>query len=147
MTLLYINSMYGRPIKQILSIQKLSNSSSYFVEVTPYIRLSQKTAACAIGMSSVELSKRFKEATAGRKWPNRTLLKLDYKINNPNQTNLSKIQQQSMELWIEERQQLEERVFVDVDVACHSSFKFRHIEPQVKLVYYWKLNSTSSFDF
>jgi len=67
-------------------------------------------------MSSVEyFSKRFKEATAGRKWPNRNLLKLDKKISNlNNQTDsLSEIQQQSMDLWIEERQQLEERVFVD----------------------------------
>jgi len=113
----YHNSMYGRPIKQILSIQKLSNSSSNFVEVTPHIRLSQKNAASAIGMSTVELSKRFKEATAGRKWPHRTLLKLDNKINNlNNQIDISEMQQQSMDLWIEERQQLEESIFVNAKI-------------------------------
>jgi len=84
---------------------KTANSSANFIEVTPYIRFSQKNAANILGMSSSELSKRFKEATAGRKWPHRELLKLDNKINKINNRNqsISEIQQQSMDLWIEEK--------------------------------------------
>jgi len=51
-----------------------------FVEVTPYLIFSQSDAAKMIGIPSSTLSKRWKEATLNRKWPFRTVQKLDREI-------------------------------------------------------------------
>lgn len=51
-----------------------------FVDVTPYLVLSQSDAAKMIGIPSSTLSKRWKEATLNRKWPFRTVQKLDREI-------------------------------------------------------------------
>jgi len=51
-----------------------------FVDVTPFLVLSQSDAAKMIGIPSSTLSKRWKEATLNRKWPFRTVQKLDREI-------------------------------------------------------------------
>lgn len=51
-----------------------------YVDVTPFIRLSQEEAAKRIGIPSSTLSKRWREATMNRKWPYRTLCKIEREL-------------------------------------------------------------------
>jgi len=59
--------------------QKTQNLDEY-VDVTPFIRLSQEEAAKRIGIPSSTLSKRWREATMNRKWPYRTLCKIEREL-------------------------------------------------------------------
>eukprot|EP01114_Cavostelium_apophysatum_P009331 TRINITY_DN2243_c0_g1_i1.p1 TRINITY_DN2243_c0_g1~~TRINITY_DN2243_c0_g1_i1.p1 ORF type:complete len:412 (-),score=80.52 TRINITY_DN2243_c0_g1_i1:38-1273(-) len=51
-----------------------------YIDITPYIGLSQEEASKKIGIPSSTLSKRWREATHNRKWPYRSLYKLDREI-------------------------------------------------------------------
>eukprot|EP01114_Cavostelium_apophysatum_P009184 TRINITY_DN22270_c0_g1_i1.p1 TRINITY_DN22270_c0_g1~~TRINITY_DN22270_c0_g1_i1.p1 ORF type:complete len:273 (+),score=44.80 TRINITY_DN22270_c0_g1_i1:54-872(+) len=51
-----------------------------FINVTPYLTLPQHAAAKKMGIPSSTLSKRWKEASCSRKWPFRTVSKLDKEI-------------------------------------------------------------------
>ena len=52
-----------------------------FVEITPYLNQPQVSAAKRIGIPTSTLSKRWKEAVRDRKWPYRSVRKLDKEIN------------------------------------------------------------------
>jgi len=54
--------------------------SSKFVDVTPFLTLPQHEAAKKLGIPSSTLAKRWKEASCNRKWPYRTVSKLDKEI-------------------------------------------------------------------
>jgi len=61
-----------------------------YVDVTPYLDLSQNEAAKKLNIPSSTLSKRWREATVGRKWPYRNIAKVEKEIqtllkNAPNQ--------------------------------------------------------------
>jgi len=56
------------------------DESSKFVDVTPYLTLPQHEAAKKLGIPSSTLAKRWKEASCNRKWPYRTVSKLDKEI-------------------------------------------------------------------
>jgi len=116
-------SMYGKSIKESLSFDELQlqheTTPPSFVEVTPYIRFFQKNAALSLGMNTSTLSKRWKEATVGRKWPCRALKKLDRKIefaqyNLNNQNSVSTSQQECIDLLVKERNELEQIVFIKI---------------------------------
>jgi len=51
-----------------------------YIDLTPYLRLSQEDAAKRLGIPSSTLSKRWREATRNRKWPFRTLSKVEREI-------------------------------------------------------------------
>jgi len=51
-----------------------------YTDLTPYLRLSQEDAAKRLGIPSSTLSKRWREATRNRKWPFRTLSKVEREI-------------------------------------------------------------------
>jgi len=56
------------------------SSNSNYVDITPYLNLPQKQAAQRLGIPTSTLSKRWKEAVCGRKWPYRCVCKLDKEI-------------------------------------------------------------------
>jgi len=63
------------------SIKKIkSQEDSQYVDITPYLRMSQHEAAKCLGIPSSTLSKRWKEAAMNRKWPYRVLSKLEKEI-------------------------------------------------------------------
>jgi len=51
-----------------------------YIDITPYLNLPQKEAAKRLGMPTSTLSKRWKDAVKTRKWPYRTISKLDKEI-------------------------------------------------------------------
>eukprot|EP01120_Amphizonella_sp_Union-15-10_P013466 TRINITY_DN6238_c0_g1_i1.p1 TRINITY_DN6238_c0_g1~~TRINITY_DN6238_c0_g1_i1.p1 ORF type:complete len:249 (-),score=44.40 TRINITY_DN6238_c0_g1_i1:32-778(-) len=51
-----------------------------YIDITPYLNLPQKQAALKLGIPTSTLSKRWKEAVCGRKWPYRSVCKLDKEI-------------------------------------------------------------------
>jgi len=57
------------------------NEKEQFIDITPYLALSQSEAAKMLGIPSSTLSKRWKEASNNRKWPYRTVSKLDKEIS------------------------------------------------------------------
>jgi len=63
-------------IEQIVS----KNAQGEYLDVTPFIRYSQEDAARKLGIPSSTLSKRWRESTMNRKWPFRTLCKLEREI-------------------------------------------------------------------
>jgi hypothetical protein len=52
-----------------------------YVDITAYLNVPQKEAAKKLGVPTSTLSKRWKEACRFRKWPYRTVQKLDREIN------------------------------------------------------------------
>jgi len=58
----------------------LSNKESRYVDVTNYLIFPQHIAAQKIGIPPSTLAKRWKEASVNRKWPYRTVAKLDKEI-------------------------------------------------------------------
>lgn len=63
------------------AIQKVGEEKTgAFINVTPYLTLPQHAAAKKMGIPSSTLSKRWKEASCSRKWPFRTVSKLDKEI-------------------------------------------------------------------
>jgi len=64
----------------LISENKKLGSSQDYIDLTPYIRLSQEDAAKRLGIPSSTLSKRWREATRNRKWPFRTLSKVEREI-------------------------------------------------------------------
>jgi len=56
------------------------DDNSKFVDVTPFLTLPQHEAAKKLGIPSSTLAKRWKEASCNRKWPYRTVSKLDKEI-------------------------------------------------------------------
>jgi len=68
---------YDEVLEQIIT--KNSQKDDY-IDVTPYITLSQEDAAKKLGIPSSTLSKRWREATMNRKWPFRSLCKFDREI-------------------------------------------------------------------
>jgi len=63
------------------TIQKVNEEKpGAFINITPYLTLPQHQAAKNMGIPSSTLSKRWKEASCSRKWPFRTVSKLDKEI-------------------------------------------------------------------
>jgi len=58
---------------------KSTNGQTY-VDITEYLNCAQSDAAKKLGIPTSTLSKRWKEAVRGRKWPFRTVAKLDKEI-------------------------------------------------------------------
>lgn len=50
------------------------------VDISPYLNLPQKEAAKRLGLPVSTLSKRWKDATHDRKWPYRTIAKIDKEV-------------------------------------------------------------------
>lgn len=57
-----------------------SQSSHKYIDITEYLTLPQSDAAHKLGIPTSTLSKRWKEAVRSRKWPYRTVAKLDKEI-------------------------------------------------------------------
>jgi len=68
---------YDEVLEQIITKNSQKND---YIDVTPYITLSQEDAAKKLGIPSSTLSKRWREATMNRKWPFRSLCKFDREI-------------------------------------------------------------------
>jgi len=62
------------------AITERKDDNSKFVDVTPFLTLPQHEAAKKLGIPSSTLAKRWKEASCNRKWPYRTVSKLDKEI-------------------------------------------------------------------
>lgn len=78
-------SLYGNALIQPKNndrrmIERKDDSSKQFVDVTPFLTLPQHEAAKKLGIPSSTLAKRWKEASCNRKWPYRTVSKLDKEI-------------------------------------------------------------------
>eukprot|EP01133_Synstelium_polycarpum_P015040 gene15040-17792_t len=58
----------------------LAKSGQSFIEITEFLNLPQCDAAKRLGIPTSTLSKRWKEAAQGRKWPFRKVTKLDKEI-------------------------------------------------------------------
>jgi len=57
-----------------------TNNGPNYVDITEYLNLPQNEAAKRLGVPTSTLSKRWKEASVNRKWPYRTVCKLDKEI-------------------------------------------------------------------
>jgi len=71
----------SQPYDELLD--QLSNKSPIkdeYLDVTPFISMSQEDAARKLGIPSSTLSKRWREATMNRKWPYRNICKIDREI-------------------------------------------------------------------
>jgi len=55
-------------------------SKQMYVDITEYLNMPQTTAAKKLGIPTSTLSKRWKEAVVARKWPYRTVSKIDKEI-------------------------------------------------------------------
>jgi hypothetical protein len=64
---------------QIISMKREGEREN-FVDITEYLNLPQTEAAKRLGIPTSTLSKRWKEAVVNRKWPFRTVAKLDKEI-------------------------------------------------------------------
>jgi len=58
-----------------------SQGAGVFVDITSVLHLTQSEAARRVGIPTSTLSKRWAEAVPDRKWPHRTVIKLDKAIN------------------------------------------------------------------
>eukprot|EP01132_Coremiostelium_polycephalum_P004876 gene4876-6082_t len=58
----------------------LAKAGQSYIEITEYLNFPQSEAAKKLGMPTSTLSKRWKEAARGRKWPFRKLSKIDKEI-------------------------------------------------------------------
>jgi len=61
-------------------VNEKKDDAGKFVDVTPFLTLPQHEAAKKLGIPSSTLAKRWKEASCNRKWPYRTVSKLDKEI-------------------------------------------------------------------
>jgi hypothetical protein len=57
-----------------------TKSGQTYVDITEYLNMPQSEAAKKLGIPTSTLSKRWKEAVRGRKWPYRMICKLDKEI-------------------------------------------------------------------
>jgi len=62
------------------SLEGLTRSEGKFVDITDYLNQPQSQVAKGLGIPSSTLSKRWKEAARARKWPWRTVCKIDKEI-------------------------------------------------------------------
>jgi len=60
---------------------QLISAAPRYVDITEYLNLPQSTAAKKMGIPASTLSKRWKEAVRNRKWPFRTVSKIDKEIS------------------------------------------------------------------
>jgi len=65
--------------KQLVNV-RTEGEKENFVDITEYLNLPQTEAARKLGIPTSTLSKRWKEAVVNRKWPYRTVAKLDKEI-------------------------------------------------------------------
>jgi len=77
---LYGNNALIQPKENDKRIVEKKDDNSKFVDVTPFLTLPQHEAAKKLGIPSSTLAKRWKEASCNRKWPYRTVSKLDKEI-------------------------------------------------------------------
>jgi len=75
----YTNALI-QPKEQDRRLIEKKDENSKFVDVTPFLTLPQHEAAKKLGIPSSTLAKRWKEASCNRKWPYRTVSKLDKEI-------------------------------------------------------------------
>jgi len=75
----YGNNAFIQP-REDKRIMEKKDDNSKFVDVTPFLTLPQHEAAKKLGIPSSTLAKRWKEASCNRKWPYRTVSKLDKEI-------------------------------------------------------------------
>eukprot|EP01122_Echinamoeba_exundans_P012712 TRINITY_DN53_c0_g1_i1.p1 TRINITY_DN53_c0_g1~~TRINITY_DN53_c0_g1_i1.p1 ORF type:complete len:399 (-),score=34.38 TRINITY_DN53_c0_g1_i1:339-1535(-) len=59
---------------------RLESRPQRLVDISPYLNLPQKEAAKRLGLPVSTLSKRWKDATHDRKWPYRTIAKIDKEV-------------------------------------------------------------------
>jgi hypothetical protein len=76
----YGNNALIQPRETEKRIVERKDENSKFVDVTPFLTLPQHEAAKKLGIPSSTLAKRWKEASCNRKWPYRTVSKLDKEI-------------------------------------------------------------------
>lgn len=76
----YGNNALIQPKENERRIIERKDDNSKFVDVTPFLTLPQHEAAKKLGIPSSTLAKRWKEASCNRKWPYRTVSKLDKEI-------------------------------------------------------------------
>lgn len=74
------NNALIQPKETDKRIVEKREDNSKFVDVTPFLTLPQHEAAKKLGIPSSTLAKRWKEASCNRKWPYRTVSKLDKEI-------------------------------------------------------------------
>jgi len=70
----------SRNRRVIITKKTIKKGAPDYADVTPFLGMPQNQAAAQLGIPSSTLSKRWKEATMNRKWPYRTVAKLDKEI-------------------------------------------------------------------
>lgn len=93
-----------------------------YMEITDYLTMPQSTAALKLGFPPSTFSKRWREAACGRKWPYRTVSKIDKEIltllhNIPqgsNSSNLPEEMENTLALLLKKRQEELKPVFIRI---------------------------------
>lgn len=73
------NKLSSQDLPQIAQILSTNNKDKY-CDITEYLTLPQHQAAKQLKMGTTTLSKRWKVASRGRKWPARTIRKIDKEL-------------------------------------------------------------------
>jgi len=110
-----------------LAEETLQNSSQQFFDISPYFIYSQAQAAQLLGCSEGTLGRRWRDASMNKKWPFRSVAKIDREINmiSFNIGNAAPVERASMEIQLasllKERQELSKPVFIRMSSPPKSS--------------------------
>jgi len=66
--------------RQPQELETSNRNGQNYIDITEYLAMPQSDASKKLGIPTSTLSKRWKEAVQGRKWPYRTICKLDKEI-------------------------------------------------------------------
>jgi hypothetical protein len=90
----------------------ITNLDEQYIDITPYLAMTQADAASKFGLPTSSLSKLWKESSNGRKWPCGAVSKLDSRIvqflaavaqDDVDKGKLSDNAEKQLAVWLQER--------------------------------------------